>query len=196
MRVYLVNQREVLRILGSNDSALLKEMLAKEGQGESLAWYDEELAEEIEEECPGFSHADALRDIFAGHFTRPEAGFVYGWTFDFICSYLGRWMHDRFHRCSTSFLETLDAKFAEHQVPLRLLGGLIDNSPISLPSDRDGLPGIGYWSPQQIRDAAPVFRTLLGKETDPTLIGALQEIEAWLSAAQDEPDSMIVGVFG
>ncbi len=196
MRGYLVDQGEVLRIPGSRDYALLKQMLAKEGQGESLAWLDDELADEIEDECPGLSHAQALREIFDGQFTHPDAGFVYGWAFDFICSYLGRWMHDRFHRSSTALLEKLDAEFVQHRVSLRFFGGLIDNCPIALPTDRDGMPGIGFWPPETMRQAAPALHSMLAKETDADMVGVLEEIDGWLAAARDEPQSMVVGVYG
>src|SRR4051812_11428396 len=88
MMVYLVDEAEVKAVPGSNDADLLEELLDREGQHESLSWYDEELADLMEEWSPGFTHADALRDIFAGRVTRPDSGFVYQNAFEHVCSSL------------------------------------------------------------------------------------------------------------
>ena len=77
MEVYLVDEAAVKAVAGSNDAELLAALLAREGQGESLAWLDEEL--DIEDRYPGFTHADALRDIFAGRVTRPEPAMTARW---------------------------------------------------------------------------------------------------------------------
>src|SRR5262249_13726265 len=55
MEVYLVDEATVKAAPGFNDAELLADLLAQEGQGESLAWLDEEL--DIEYRYPGFTHA-------------------------------------------------------------------------------------------------------------------------------------------
>ena len=71
MMVYLVDEAEVKAVPGSNDTGSTRRLVRDaRSQRTSLAWFDEELADVMEEVCPDFTHADALRDIFAGRVTR------------------------------------------------------------------------------------------------------------------------------
>ena len=114
MMVYLVDEAMVKAVPGSNDTELLSELFAWEGYGESLASIDEDL--DMAYRCPGFTHADALRDLFAGRVTRPQDAFAYAYAFGHVCSCLGEWVQDHFHRCSEELLHQLDVLFAFHRV--------------------------------------------------------------------------------
>ena len=157
MSVYLVDEAEVKAVPGSNDAELLADLLAREGQGESLSDLDEQL--DIEYRYPGFTHADALRDLFAGRVTRPDAAFAYTYAFGHVCSCLGEWVHNAFHRCSGDLLREFDTLFAAHGVELRFWGGLVRNPPVPLPEPSD-CPYVGYWVRAEARRAAPAFRAL------------------------------------
>ena len=157
MEVYLVDEATVKAIPGSNDTELLTELLAREGQGESLSWLDGQL--DIEERFPGFTHADALRDIFAGRVTRPEVAFAYAYAFGHVCSSLGQWVHNCFHRCSYELLREFDALFAAHGVGLRFWGGLVRNPPVPLPPASE-CPYVGHWVRAEVRKSAPAFRAM------------------------------------
>jgi hypothetical protein len=196
MQVYLVDEAEVKAVPGSNDAELLEWLLTREGQRESLSWLDEELADVMEDECPGFTHADALRDIVAGRVTRPEAGFVYANAFEHVCSSLGEWVHDHFHRCSPDFLTELDALFAAHGVGLRFWGGLVGKVPVELPDPDDGV-ALGHWTWDEVRAAAPAFRAMRAAlpAREPWFEEKLDEVGRWIARVEGKPGSMLVAAY-
>ncbi len=194
MMVYLVDEAEVKAVPGSNDADLLADLLEREGQRESLAWLDEELQDVMEDRCPGFTHADALRDLIAGRVSRPDAGFLYANAFEHVCSSLGGWVQNRFSRCSPECVEQLDQLFEAHGVGLRFYGGLVTNPPVPLPDDPDG-PGMGHWSRVEILAAAPALRALLAADPDPDLRQLLEEVGEWVSQVEAKPGSMLVAVY-
>ena len=194
MMVYLVDEASVKAVPGSNDEELLQDLLRREGQRESLEWFDEEMEHLLEDECPGFTHADALRDIFAGRITHPEAGFVYANAFEHVCSSLGEWVQDRFHRCNPEWVTRLDKLFEAHGVGLRFYGGLVTDPPVLLPPDQYG-SGLGHWPRADILAAAPAFRALLAANPDPNVQLLLEEIGQWISKVEATPGSMLVAAY-
>lgn len=194
MQVYLVNEAEVKAVPGSNDDSLLEDLLGREGQRESLDWLDEEMEHLMEDCCPGFTHGDALRDIFAGRIARPEAGFVYVNAFGHVCSSLGDWVHDRFHRCNPECVMRLDELFAAHGVGLKFYGGLVDDPPVPLPDAADG-PWMGHWSGAAVVAAAPALRALVVAAPDPDVQLLLEEIGEWVSKVEAQPSSMLVAMY-
>lgn len=196
MQVYLVDEAEVKAVPGSNDAELLGSLLGRAGQGESLAWLDEELEDVMSDECPGFTHADALRDIVAGRVTRPEAGFVYAGAFAHVCSSLGEWVHDHFHRCAPALLSELDELFAAHGVGLRFWNGLVGKVPVELPDVDDGVT-LGHWTEAEVRAAAPAFRAMrsAGPAREPWFEEMLDEVAAWIAKVEAKPGSMLVAAY-
>ncbi len=196
MQVYLVDEAQVKAVPGSNDADLLKELLDRKGQRESLSWFDEELADLMEDCCPGFTHADALRDIFAGRVRRPEAGFVYENAFEQVCSSLGGWVHNHFHRCSAELLTQLDDLFAAHGVGLRFWGGLVGRSPVPLPKSQFGA-SLGHWTEAEVRAAAPAFRAMraAGPHGEKWFEEMLDEVGGWIAKVEARPGSMLVAAY-
>jgi hypothetical protein len=194
MEVYLVDEAEVKAVPGSNDAALLEELLDREGRGQMLDWLDYGLEDAIKGECPGFTHADALRDIFAGRVTRPEAGVVYAKAFGYVCSVLGAWAHDRLHPCNPEDLRQLDDLFAAHGVGLRLIGGLVDAPPVPLPAG----PWLGHWAGSAVVAAARAFRAMraAGPHGEPWVEELLAAMGEWIAAVEARPGSMLVAVCG
>jgi hypothetical protein len=194
MAVYLVDEATVRAIPGSNDNALLAELLTREGQGESLRWLDEEL--DIENRYPGFTHANALRDIFAGRITRPEIGFAYIYALGHVCSSLGEWVHNHFHRCSGQLLKQFDALFVSHGVGLRFWGGLVGNPPVPLPTANGG-PHIGNWVRAEVLRSAPAFRAMrkAGPHGERWFEEMLDEVGEWITKVEARPESMLVAVW-
>jgi hypothetical protein len=194
MMVYLVDEATVKAVPGSNDADLLSELLAWEGCGESLAWLDDEL--DIQYRYPGFTHADALRDLFAGRVTRPDIAFAYAYAFGHVCSCLGEWVQDHFHRCSGEFLRELDALFVSHGVGLKFWGGLVDNPPVRLPPPSD-CPYVGHWTRAEVRRAAPAFRAMraAGPHGEPWFEEMLDEVGDWIARMERLPGSMLVAVW-
>lgn len=194
MQVYLVDEAEVRSIHGCDDTELLEHMLQREGQRDSLESFDEAVGDLMEDDCPDFTHADALREIFAGEVSRPEVGYVYTNAFEFVCSYLGEWVHDQFHRCDAKLLQRLDELFAAHGIALRFWGGLIANPPVPLPEDYDGTL-LGYWTAEQILTAAPAFRAMMATRPEPELIPLLEEVAAWIQMIEQQQGNMLVGAY-
>ena len=159
MQVYLVDEAEVKAIPGSEDSELLAWLRFDKDGNDSLAPLDEELADEMDDYCPGFTHADALADIIAGQVTRPEAGFVYAYAFEHICGCLGDWVHDCFHRCAPELLTQFDTLFESYGVELRFCSGLVSRPPVPLPDVSDA-PYLGHWTAAEVMSATPAFRSM------------------------------------
>lgn len=196
MQVYLVDEAEVKAVPGSNDTELLEWLLGREGQGESISWLDEELADVMQEECPVFTHADALRDIIAGRVTRPEAGFVYANAFAHVCSTLGDWVHDHFHRCAPALLSELDELFAAHGVGLQFWNGLVGKVPVELPDVDDGVT-LGHWTEAEVRAAAPAFRAMRAAvpAREPWFEAMLDEVGEWIAKMEGKPGGMLVAAY-
>jgi hypothetical protein len=196
MMVYLVDEAEVKAVPGSNDAELLEELLEREGQRESLAWLDEEMEDLMEDWCPGFTHADALRDIFAGRVTRSDAGFVYENAFEHVCSSLGQWVQNHFHRCSTELLTQLDELFATHGVELRFWNGLVCRPPVSLPKNQFGSL-LGHWTGAEVRVAAASFRAMraAGPHGEGWFEEMLDEVGEWIVKVEEQPGSMLVAAY-
>jgi hypothetical protein len=194
LEVYLVDEAEGRAVFGSNDPTLLETLLDPEGRGKTLNWLDYGLEDEIGDKCPGFTHADALRDIFAGRVTRPEAGFIYAKTFGHICSALGLWAHDRLHPCDLEDLRQLDELFAAHGVGLRFIGGLVDAPPVPLPAGQR----LGHWAGAAVVAAAPAFRAMraAGPHGEPWVEELLRAMGEWIAAVESRPGSMLVAVCG
>lgn len=196
MQVYLVGEAEVKDAPGSCDDELLERLRFDTDGNDSLAPLDEELADVMEDECPGFTHADALADIIAGRVTRPGAGFVYAYAFEHICSCLGDWVHDHFHRCGPDLLTKFDTLFEAHNVGLRFCGGLVDRPPVPLPDVSDG-PSLGHWTAAEAAAAAPAFRAMraAGPHGEPWFEEMLDEVGDWLVKMETKPGSMLVASY-
>lgn len=190
LRVYLVDET-IGSIPGSNDIVLLEEIL--EVCANDLKDYDRQ--EDVEEGA--FTHAQALRELFAGECTRPEYGAFYGWAFDILCSSLGAWLHNTCTRWPTDWLDKLDTRMAEGGVNLRFFGGLMENRPVPLPETPFGIPGIGHWKYEQVVAELPKLEAMLAGVTDKKLLESFTEdILPWLKASAERPNSMLIGVYG
>lgn len=196
MQVYLVNEAEVKAVAGSGDDVLFKWLRFDEDGEDSLAPLDEELVDEMEDECPGFTHADALADIIAGRVTRPEAGFVYAYAFEHVCGCFGDWVHDHFHRSNPELLTQLDKMFEKHGVSLRFWGGLVGRPPVPLPDVSDS-PMLGHWTESEVVSAAPAFRAMraVGPHGEVWFEEMLDEVGAWLEKVAAKPGSMLVASY-
>jgi hypothetical protein len=194
LRVYLVDE-EIRSIPGSKDTDLLEEVL--EARAYEFADYDEQEDPFGDLNDPPFSHAEALREIFAGHYTRPDCAIYYGWAFDLLCASLGDWMHKWCDRWSTEWLSRLDAAMEEGGVELRFWNGLVEVCPVPLPDNPNGIPGIGHWTHEQVILALPKFKKLIRRVKDKEVLHSLkEEMLPWLQAAAKRPGSLLIGVYG
>src|SRR5687767_12053325 len=142
MTVYLV-PRDVLALYGSNDHELLEEVL--EVRGNQLARYDRELGAPDPDDEADLSHADALREIFAGKFTPGVRGSRYGSALEALFGSLGESLDNSpFVPCNTAWYTHLDEVLTAHHVPLRFFD-LIARLPVPIP-EPDDWPCVGYWA--------------------------------------------------
>jgi hypothetical protein len=189
--VYLVAGEDVTSVVGCHDDDLLADVL--EVMADDLADLDSYFNTGSPEYGPGLTFAQAMRQLFAGQFSRPDQPFVYAYAFEEVCRYFGEWLsNDHFHRCQYSWFEQLDERLATSRVPLRF-ADLLGRMPAALP-DTFGEPCLGHWRADEAEAALPVLDALLprlsGKEA-----AALGTVRGWLAQAGAWPGSIIVGVF-
>jgi hypothetical protein len=195
LRVYVLDAEEITRIPGSNDTELLEEVL--EARAQEFASYDDEADPFGIDYDPPFSHAQALREIITGKYTRPDCGTYYGWTFDLLCAYLGEWMHKWCNRWSPEWLSELDAAMERGGVGLRFQDGLVESCPVRLPRNPGSIPGIGHWTHNQVLAALPKFEELIKRVREEELLHSLEEeMLPWLQSAAGRLGSMLIGVYG
>ena len=191
MTLYLV-PRDVLDIYGSNDQELLEEVL--EARAPHLARYDRELHAPNPEDEADLSHADALREIFAGQFTPDVRGSRYGWALETLFGSLGEDLDNGpFMPCNMAWYTLLDEVLEAHNVPLRF-SDLTYRLPVPIP-ESDDWPCIGYWDEADFA-AADALAACLPKLEDRQIREALETALGWIRAARREPDLLIVGFHG
>ena len=190
LEVYLVPDEHDLHVFGCRRRKLLAEVL--EAAAESLESLDEEFDVEGEELI---THAQALREIFAGKLTREDdCGFVYGHAYEEYCLAIGgRLGNDWFSPSRVEWFEALDKFFERTGVPLRFHKLLFDKFPI--PVDTDAAPCGGYWSHAEIVRAREPLAAAIAKATEPNVAAASRVVLGWLDVAIDMPGSVIVGFF-
>ncbi len=191
-----LDEVEIKSIPGSNDTELLEEFLVLEGQPTSLAYFDSETEHDLQYRCPGFTHADALRDIFAGRVSRSGAGFVYQNAFELVCRCLGEWVQDHFCRCNPDFLTELDQLFAAHGIRLRFWDGLVGRPPVPLPANEFG-PSLGHWTGAEVRAAAAPFRAMRAAppRRERWFEEMMDEIGDWIAMVEAQPGTMLVASY-
>lgn len=190
MQVDVVDEAEVKAVPGSNDTELLKWLL---GRGRATGVYC--LAgRRTGGPVPGVHPRQRPPGhIIAGRITRPDAGFVYANAFEFVCSSLGEWAHNCFHRCNPELDSQFDKLFKAHGVGLRFWDGLVGNAPVTLPDPGDGVL-LGHWTESEVRAAASVFQAMraAGPHGEPWFEEMLDEVGDWIAKVEARPGSMLV----
>src|SRR5437867_3271527 len=174
LRAYLIADERDLHVFGCRRGNLLEEVL--EVLADRLADYDEQADVEQNQRI---SHAQALRELFAGRLTRLDCGPIYGWTYELYCSSMGERLHcNPFSPCRYGWFEQLDGFLAGHLVPLRF-AKLLDDCPIPLPEARE-LPCVGHWLFDEIKTARELWAGAIEQATDPRVVEALSVVGRWL----------------
>ena len=189
MNVYLLDESDV-RIFGSRDEELLKEVL------EALADEFEELDEDFEvDEEDLITHADALREIFAGEISREEdCGPIYGSAFELYCASLGETLNNRcFCPCHAKWFDILDKHLKSFGVGVRFHRLLFEEFPI--PVETDASPWGGIWKYDEAVAAKDPLQRLIQDVEDREILEALQDTHTWLEKTSQSPGSVIVGFF-
>jgi hypothetical protein len=155
---------------------------------------DGEFMTDSDEYGPGLTFTQAMEELFAGKFSRPDrCAFMYVYAFETVCRYYGAWLGNRyFCPCRYTWFKTLDEVLAGGGVPLRF-HDLLHRPPPSVPV-RGGGACLGHWKGEELATARPRLETLLA-----SLVGdeakALSSVREWLVKAAEQPGTMIVGVF-
>jgi hypothetical protein len=190
LRVFLMVEERHVRIFGCQDWELLDQVL--DAMGDEFADYDDEADVE---EAGSITHAEALREIFAGAITRPEDGSIYGWAYELYCASMGERLNPNpFAPCNWAWYENLDSILRRHEVPLRL-EKLVTDCPIPLPPP-DPVPCVGHWNQADISAGRIPLCKLLERLEDREVADALRVVSEWLEQASAEPGSLIVGFHG
>ena len=193
LSVYLVPRQKLDRAFGKNDQALLQQVL--DGVKDDLAAYDVQMeAPDLDTYDVDLSHADALREIFAGRFTEYVNSSRYGWALECICRFLGTPLSNGgFSPCKIEWYEQLDELLQQHDVPLKFRD-LISQLPIPIPR-ADDWPCIGHWGPTALSAMEPLARAMPIVDDDEAK-ESLETALGWLREAAKHPDTIIVGFHG
>lgn len=186
LRVYQVDLNALRATVGSNDTALLQRVLAREAY--AIRAHDEWFADEIAGGDPTLGQA--LEQIVRNQMVR-SAGYAYGYALELLCRELGEPLpSDNFQGIGWSWIETVDARLAELNAPPRFrldrLAGIFPLQDVPRPSD---FPSIGHLTPEDL-DAARAWAAALEPADGTTR--AVEEILDWLEAP---PGMGLVGFY-
>lgn len=190
LEVYLVPDKRHLKIFGCRRRKLLAEVL--EQAAEALEDLDEQFDVEDEDQI---THAQALKEIFAGKLTREEdCGFIYGHAYEIYCSSMGEMLsNNHFSPTCVEWLNTLDGFFTKQDVPLRFHQLLFEEFPI--PVETDATPCGGFWDHPEIVEARKPLKAAIAGAADADIAKAASVVLGWVNKAIKTPGSVIVGFF-
>jgi hypothetical protein len=193
LSVYRIPQQMLDRVFGKDDHALLHQAL--DATKDDLADYDAQMdAPDLDTYDVDLSHADAMKEIFAGKFTEYVNGSRYGWAFECLCRFIGTPLSNNgFSPCDMEGYEQLDEWLKLQGVPLKFMD-LIFQSPIPIPR-ADDWPCVGHWGADAIAVAEPLARVLPNIEDQETK-EAMETALGWLRDGAKHSGSIIVGFHG
>jgi hypothetical protein len=192
LSVYLVPERDVATVVGCKDESLLADILAHMAEG--IEWLDRDCDTGDEEFSPGLTFNQAMHELFAGAFSKPEqCAFMYVYAFEIVCHYYGEFLNNSYF-CPLHhwWFGRLDEMLANGGVSLRF-HDLLERPPVVLPDARKYVH-LGHWRGEETAAALPRPEALLPSLTGDELKG-LASVREWLVKAVDQPDAIIVGVF-
>jgi hypothetical protein len=179
--VYVVPWEDLLETHGSRHPNQLTAITR--ACGDRLEGLDR-LFQDIE---PPPSSREAVRRIVYGEELDPGLGTLYAYAVETICSYLGISFQPGFQRAPV--LE-LDKLLKRRKCPVKVSDLAYRGSPIPIPSDD---VAVGYWNPQEVRDAGPFFERLKLPGEDDGIQALVKEINVWLRAANEHAGAGLVG---
>jgi hypothetical protein len=192
LSLFRVPEPMLARVCGKNDQALLNDAL--KALQDALESYDKQMdAPDLENNDIDISHADALREIFAGRFTKGVNGARYGWAFECLCHFIGeRLSNVGFVPCRIAWYEELDKTVASNEIPLKFTN-LIYRSPVAIP-ESDDWPCVGHWGANELAALGPLAE-LIPRIDDAEMKESLSTALGWLQKAAKDP-GLIIGFHG
>lgn len=136
---------------------------------------------------PPPSSREALRRIVYGEELDPGLGTLYAYAVETICEYLGISFQPGFQHAP---VEELDELLKRRKCPVEVSDLVSRGSPIPIPSDD---VAVGYWEPQEVRDAGPFFERLKLPRAEDGVRALVREINVWLRAANEHEGTGLVG---
>ena len=192
LTTYAVSADKLRGAFGSRDERLLQQVLSV---------YGDDMASDDAQYETALPEAEALREIIYSTISLPDEGSLYSFTFEYLCRYLGTWLSNRhFYPCNSKHLRRIDAL----DLPVKLMDLVNGELPVKLPQP-DDFPGVGYWTPEQIAEAAAQLRRINLDKPDKVLADALREspgladqvrdIRGWLTSARRRRNGIVVGYY-
>jgi hypothetical protein len=190
VNVYSVPLKELLDLPGSGGHEDLIEQILDE------CWFADEVNDMIEEDREDSdeegvlsSFGEAVTRIIKG---KPLTGpaFAYGYAFEAICWGIGSTLcmvSNYFHHSH----EEIDQFLQQAGVRLRLADLSFAGPLLAVPED--GLPYMGWWSPDQISRAMDVLAVLPLDGVEPNMAADVRKIVGWLDEVFNQDGDCIVG---
>ncbi|WP_236238916.1 hypothetical protein [Streptomyces sp. CC228A] len=181
---YLVDIAKARAAIGSGDDKLRRMIGGRFKQ--QMAHADEWFADELAQGAP--SRYEALRAVVAGGPFDAAHAFQYGYAYQMICEFHGRWLFNNdFSPFRSGWLERVDEGLREASVTAVAVTDFMYGSvPEPLPRP-DFLPAYGEWTPDQCAEglaqweaAAPEKRGGL----DPEVLAAVESCVDWMRQAR------------
>ncbi|GAA5053671.1 DUF7691 family protein [Nocardia callitridis] len=195
LSVYVVELDTVRAAIGSRDDRLGR-MIADRFKAQ-LAHDDDWFADEIAHGAP--SRYDAVRAVIDGGPFVPSYGFQYGYAYQTICQFYGRFLDNRyFGTFRGRWLEHVDDAMAALGIKaISVQEFMYLALPSALPQP-DELPGYGEWSPERCAEALVQWESTTPDQRggiDHELLAAIESCMAWVREAQARPGRGIAGFF-
>jgi hypothetical protein len=184
---YLVDYDELRAVPGSKDSKLLKEILTT-CKG-FLASVDD-----LPMESP-LSCTQAVEQIINGDPVNEDWGFVYGYAYEAICKTIGSNLDPwPMSTKGSELFGQLDQALTSMSVALRFADLTGRGCLITIPKPV-GFPFLGWWTAEEVAQAAPLLRKWARRKSDSELTRLLKDVRTWLEEALENEDDWVVGVY-
>ncbi|MCX5207144.1 hypothetical protein OG897_37785 [Streptomyces sp. NBC_00237] len=195
LSLFLVDPAKVRSVIGSGDDKL-RRMMGGRFKAE-FPRHDDYFASEIEQGAP--TRYDALRAVIAGGPFDERFGFQYGYAYEMVCRFHGRWLDNSgFSPFRGSWLETVDEGL--QQIGVTAVE-VTDFNYGSLPSELPGpefVPCYGEWSAEDCQKALAQWEASTPEqraELDSEVLEAVETAVGWLKQARERPGAGVVGFF-
>jgi hypothetical protein len=195
LSIYVVELDRVKGAIGSRDDKL-RRMIGGRFKAQ-LTHDDDWFADEIAAGAP--TRYEAVRAVVDGGPFDPAYGFQYGYAYQTICQFYGRFVDNRYFSAFRGrWLDHIDDGLATLGIKAVSVRAFMYHSlPPSLPQP-DELPGYGEWTPEQCAEALVQWESTTPpqrEEVDHEVLAAIESCVEWIREAQARPGWGIAGFF-
>jgi DNA integrity scanning protein DisA with diadenylate cyclase activity len=187
---------EVNAVFGSKNKKLLAQLVKEFADDfEQIDSMATDYVDEDEGEA-AFTCEQALTHMIMGEeYVEEEFGFVYGYSFEFLCRHFGDSLsNDNWSAMRYAWAERVDQELKALKIgekTLRIVRLMERGAPVTLP-DIDDFPGIGYMTLKEIESALNVLTPeKLATIKDKEVQDALTEVRGWLETCVNKKCDLI-----